>query len=251
MTSVEVQDAVSGSPATGNLVELRNVTAGYGGATVLRDISISVPPSTVVAVLGPNGAGKTTLLKVATGLVRSRQGQIFLNGEDVTSQPAHMIARKGFCHIPEGRGIFPSLSVRDNIVLSSPKGKESEGIERTAVPCSRYSAPACVRSPEASAAASNSSLAMARAMISNPTVVAVDEASLGLSPVMVDKIYETLRQIVASGVSLILVEQYVSRAIEFADSVYLINRGTVAYSGPAQGLDGDELFARYLGEDAT
>jgi branched-chain amino acid transport system ATP-binding protein len=250
MTSVEVQDTVSGSPATGNLVELRNVTAGYGGATVLRDISISVPPSTVVAVLGPNGAGKTTLLKVATGLVRSRQGQILLNGEDVTSQPAHMIARKGFCHIPEGRGIFPSLSVRDNIVLSSPKGKESEGIERTGSLFPVLGA----RMRQIAGSLSGGEqqqLAMARAMISNPTVVAVDEASLGLSPVMVDKIYETLRQIVASGVSLILVEQYVSRAIEFADSVYLINRGTVAYSGPAQGLDGDELFARYLGEDAT
>jgi branched-chain amino acid transport system ATP-binding protein len=236
-----------GSPPGGNLLELRDVHAGYGAVHVLRGVSLSVAPSTVVAVLGPNGAGKTTLLRVATGLVKARSGEILLYGEDITRRPAHTIARKGFFHIPEGRGIFPSLSVRDNIVLVSPKGAESESIERAAemfpVLGSRLGQVAGSLS-----GGEQQMLALVRAIVSSPRIVAVDEASLGLSPAMVDRIYEALRKIVESGVALVLVEQYVTRAVEFADYVYLINRGTVVHSAPARDVQADTLFARYLGE---
>jgi len=247
MTSPVTENAKPGSPGGGNVVELRDVHAGYGAVPVLRGVSLTVAPSSVVAVLGPNGAGKTTLLRVATGLVRARAGEILLDGEDVTRRPAHAIARKGFFHIPEGRGIFPSLSVRDNIVLVSPKGEESKSIERTAemfpVLGSRLGQIAGSLS-----GGEQQMLALVRAIVSNPRVVAVDEASLGLSPAMVDRIYEALKQIVESGVALILVEQYVTRAVEFADYVYLINRGTVVHSAPAREVQADTLFARYLGE---
>ena len=232
--------------AEGELLELRNVSAGYGAVTVLRDVSLSVAPSTVVAVLGPNGAGKTTLLKVATGLVKASSGEVLLAGEAITGSPAHAIARKGFFHIPEGRGIFPSLNVRENIVLVSPRGEEKESIERVAqlfpVLGSRLRQVAGSLS-----GGEQQMLALVRAMVSNPRIVAVDEASLGLSPAMVDTIYEALQQIVDSGVALILVEQYVTRAIDFADYVYLINRGAVVHSGPTQDVQADTLFAALFG----
>ena len=241
------ENASPGSPGAGNLLEMRDVHAGYGAVPVLRGVTLSVAPSTVVAVLGPNGAGKTTLLRVATGLVKARTGEIVLQGEDITRRPAHTIARKGFFHIPEGRGIFPSLSVRDNIVLVSPKGEETQSIGRAAemfpVLGSRLSQIAGSLS-----GGEQQMLALVRAIVSNPRIVAVDEASLGLSPAMVDRIYEALKQIVESGVALILVEQYVTRAVEFADYVYLINRGTVVHSAPAREVQADTLFARYLGE---
>jgi branched-chain amino acid transport system ATP-binding protein len=242
-----IEDEAADSGAGEDLLELRGVSAGYGAVTVLRDVSLSVAPSTVVAVLGPNGAGKTTLLRVATGLVKASSGQVLLSGEDITRLSAHAIARKGFFHIPEGRGIFPSLNVRENIVLGSPKGGEKASIERVAqlFPAlgSRFGQVAGSLS-----GGEQQMLALVRAMVSKARIVAVDEASLGLSPAMVDRIYEALKQIVESGVALILVEQYVTRAVEFADYVYLINRGAVVHSGPARDVQADTLFARYLGE---
>jgi branched-chain amino acid transport system ATP-binding protein len=242
-----MEHTTSDSGAGGNLLELRSVNAGYGALTVLRDVSLSVAPSTVVAVLGPNGAGKTTLLRVATGLVKASRGQVLLSGEDITRSSAHAIARKGFFHIPEGRGIFPSLNVRENIVLGSPKRGEKESIERVAQLFPALGS----RLGQVAGSLSGGEqqmLALVRAMVSKARIVAVDEASLGLSPAMVDRIYEALQQIVESGVALILVEQYVTRAVEFADYVYLINRGAVVHSGPAQDVQADTLFARYLGE---
>lgn len=247
MTAPMTESPASGQHAAGNLLELRDVHAGYGAVPVLRGVSLTVAPSSVVAVLGPNGAGKTTLLRVATGLVKARGGEVLLSGENITRSPAHRIAKKGFFHIPEGRGIFASLSVRDNIVLVSPKGEESRSVERAAqmfpILGSRLGQVAGSLS-----GGEQQMLALVRAIVSNPRIVAVDEASLGLSPAMVDKIYEALKQIVESGVALILVEQYVTRAIDFADYVYLINRGTVAHSAPAGEVQADTLFARYLGE---
>lgn len=247
MTVPVTKSVKPGPPGGGNVVELRDVHAGYGAVPVLRGVSLTVAPSSIAAVLGPNGAGKTTLLRVATGLVKARTGEIFLDGEDITRRPAHSIARKGFFHIPEGRGIFPSLSVRDNIVLVSPKGEEKRSIERAAeifpVLGSRLGQIAGSLS-----GGEQQMLALVRAIVGSPRVVAVDEASLGLSPAMVDKIYEALKKIVESGVALILVEQYVTRAVEFADHVYLINRGTVVHSAPAREVQADTLFARYLGE---
>jgi branched-chain amino acid transport system ATP-binding protein len=246
-TRARIDDKTPNSGAGEDLLELRNVNAGYGAVTVLRDVSLSVAPSTVVAVLGPNGAGKTTLLRVATGLVKASSGEVLLSGQDITRSSAHAIARKGFFHIPEGRGIFPSLNVRENIVLVSPKGEEKASIERVAqlfpLLGSRLGQVAGSLS-----GGEQQMLALVRAMVSNAQIVAVDEASLGLSPAMVDRIYEALKQIVESGVALILVEQYVTRAIEFADYVYLINRGSIVHSGPTQDVQADTLFARYLGE---
>src|ERR1700751_2892815 len=110
------------------MLELEGVTAGYRETVVLRDVTISVPDSKVVALLGPNGAGKTTTLRTASGLVKPMKGRVVLNGEDVTGRGPYVMARLGLCHLPEGRGIFPSLTVRENLVLQSPKGTETQSI---------------------------------------------------------------------------------------------------------------------------
>jgi branched-chain amino acid transport system ATP-binding protein len=115
------------------ILEARNITAGYGDVTVLRGVTIEVPAASVVAVLGPNGAGKTTLLRVLTGLVTPRDGQLFLAGKDVTGARPHSLVRRGLCHIPEGRGVFPSLTVRENLVLAAPRGART-GAMRSSEP---------------------------------------------------------------------------------------------------------------------
>ena len=229
------------------VLELQGVTAGYGGAVVLRDVSIEVAAKSVVAVVGPNGAGKTTLLRVATGVLEPTAGKIILAGQDVTDLPPHLRAQRGFCHVPEGRGIFPSLTVRENIILSSLKGQERAAVDRVAellpVLGSRLR-----RVAGSMSGGEQQMLALARALVCEPKVVAVDEASLGLSPLIVEKVYELLSQIVATGTAVILVEQYVSRALDFADHVYLLSRGSVVLSKPAAEVRGEDLFAQYLGE---
>ena len=232
------------------MLEIENVTAGYGDTVVLRDVTISVPDSKVVALLGPNGAGKTTTLRVASGLIKPMRGRIVLDGEDLTGRRAHIMTRKGLCHLPEGRGIFPSLSVRENVILQSPKGKETESIEKAV-----SSFPALANRLKQTAGSLSGGeqqmLALVRTYISNPKIVVVDEASLGLAPLIVDRIFETLRQIVKEGVSLLLVEQYVTRALEIADTVYLLNRGQIVFSGPADEVTGEDVFERYLGIEVS
>jgi branched-chain amino acid transport system ATP-binding protein len=230
-------------------MQLRGVTTGYGATTVLWDVDLEVPPSTVVALLGPNGAGKTTLLRAASGLLPVREGTVFMDGEDVTRRNMNQMARRGLCHIPEGRGIFPSLSVRENLTLFSPKRKEKECLDRAgqAFPIlgQRLNQTAGSLS-----GGEQQMLAIVRAYISNPRLVLVDEASMGLAPLVVDRIFEFLTTIATEGTSLLVVEQYVYRALDMAQRVYLLNHGRIVYSGTPDELEGQDIFERYLGVEA-
>lgn len=228
------------------MLELKHVTAGYGETVVLRDVTISVPDSKVVALLGPNGAGKTTTLRTASGLIRPMGGRVLLDGEDVTGQKPYALARLGLCHLPEGHGIFPSLTVKENIVLSSPKGKEKESVEKAG---DEFPALATRLGQQAGSLSGGEQqmLSLVRTYVTNPRIVVVDEASLGLSPLLVDQVFETLSQVVASDISLLIVEQYVTRALELADTVYLMNRGQIVFSGAAADLRAEDVFERYLG----
>jgi branched-chain amino acid transport system ATP-binding protein len=228
------------------MLEVENVTAGYGDTVVLRDVSLSVPDSKVVALLGPNGAGKTTLLRAASGLIRPMSGRILFSGKDVTGQRPFTLARKGLCHLPEGRGIFPSLTVRDNLILQSPKGGEGVSIER-AVEAFPALGDRMKQLAGSLSGGEQQMLALVRTFVADPKIVIVDEASLGLAPLVVDRIFDTLHQIAASGVSVLLVEQYVTRALDLADSAYLLNRGQVVFSGAANELRGEEVFEQYFG----
>jgi len=228
------------------VLEIDNVTAGYGDTVVLRDVTISVPDATVVALLGPNGAGKSTTLRVASGLIGAIRGRVVLDGEDLTALRASVRARKGMCLLPEGRGIFPSLSVRENLILQSPKGKESDSIERAVVAFPELGN----RLHQVAASLSGGEqqmLALVRTIVSEPKVVLIDEASLGLAPLVVDRVFDTVRRIASTGVSLLLVEQYVTRALEFADWVYVLSRGQIVSSRASKDLRAEDVFEQYLG----
>jgi branched-chain amino acid transport system ATP-binding protein len=237
------------TPTASPTLRMESITAGYGPTTVLWDVDLEVPASSVVALLGPNGAGKTTLLRAACGFIPTKQGRIVLDGVEVTGQPLHEIARHGVCHIPEGRGIFPSLTVRENLTLFSPKRTENEQLERatTAFPILG----ARLRQTAGSLSGGEQQmLAIVRAYISSPTLVLVDEASMGLAPLIVDQLFEFLRRIAREGTSLLIVEQYVYRALDLADQVYLLNHGRMVFDGTPEELQKLDIFERYLGAEA-
>ncbi|WP_019875760.1 ABC transporter ATP-binding protein [Sporichthya polymorpha] len=228
------------------MLALDGVTAGYGGTTVLRDVSVRVPDGAVVALLGPNGAGKTTLLRVASGLLRPTGGRVLLDGADVTTQAPHALCARGVCHVPEGRGVFPSLTVRDNLVLLSKAGTESESLERAVTAFPRLGE----RLNQLAGTMSGGEqqmLALARTYMQRPRVVLLDEVSMGLAPTIVDEIFAFLARLSAEGASLLLVEQYVTRALEVADFVFLLNRGQIAFAGEVGEVDVAALAAEYVG----
>ena len=230
------------------MLTLEGITAGYAGTTVLRGVDLVVPDASVVALLGANGAGKTTLLRVASGLLKPTGGRLVLDGADVTAQSPHELVARGICHVPEGRGIFPSLTVRDNLILQSAKGEESQSIERAVSAFPRLGE----RLSQVAGTMSGGEqqmVALARTYVQHPTVVLLDEVSMGLAPKIVDEIFAFLELLRGQGASLLLVEQYVTRALAAADYVYLLNRGEVAFAGEPSELDDADVFASYVGAD--
>lgn len=228
------------------MLELTGVDAGYRGTTVLRGVDLAVPPHSVVALLGANGAGKTTLLRVASGLLAPSSGRLRLDGGDVTGLPPHRLVERGVCHVPEGRGVFPSLTVRDNLLLQSPVGQEAEATELAVSAFPRLGE----RLDQLAGTMSGGEqqmLALARAYVQNPRFVLLDEVSMGLAPNIVDVIFEFLAVLASSGAALLLVEQYVTRALEVADYVYLLSRGEVAFQGEPCELDAEALAEEYVG----
>jgi branched-chain amino acid transport system ATP-binding protein len=233
------------------MLELRNIVGGYGQSTVLRDVSLTVPDASVVALLGPNGAGKSTTLRMASGLLRPRAGAVTLDGQDITRLNPYQRTGRGVCHIFEGRGVFPSLTVRENLLMQAPKGKPESEIMAQAVEAFPVLGDRRRQIAGTMSGGEQQMLALARAYVTDPRVVLVDEASLGLAPLVVDSIFEFLERIVASGVSLLIVEQYVSRALALAATVYLLYQGEIVYSGPSAGLDEDSIFDLYSGSAAN
>ena len=239
---VATPEAIPGEPPT---LVLRDVQASYGDTVVLRKVSLEVPPRAVVALLGPNGAGKTTVMRLVSGTLKPVSGTIVLNGVDVTHMPAHRRASSGVCLIPEGRGIFRSLSVRENLELFRPTSSRDiavdEVLEVFPVLAARLSQVAGTLS-----GGEQQMLALSRAFFTKPTIVLVDEVSIGLAPKIVDQIFEILRRLSSEGVSLLIVEQYVRRALELASTVYLLNRGEVVLSGSTQDVKYEDVADAYL-----
>jgi branched-chain amino acid transport system ATP-binding protein len=230
------------------VLALRDVTAGYGRTTVLTDVTVEVPPRTVVAVMGANGAGKTTLLRVASGLLRPTRGEVRLGGRVVTSTSTHRRARSGLCAVPEGRGTFPDLTVRENLLLQSTARRPDLDEVLDAFPVLRR------RLDQRAGSLSGGEqqmLALSRCWVSEPDVVLLDEVSMGLAPIVVDEVYHALDRLVLRGLSVVLVEQYVHRALALADQVYVLGRGVVTYQGPTAGIDEDDLVRHYLGGQGT
>jgi branched-chain amino acid transport system ATP-binding protein len=230
------------------VLELREITAGYGDTTVLREVSLTVPDAGVVALLGPNGAGKSTLLRTASGLIRPRSGTVVLDGEDVTGLDAVQLAQRGLCLVPEGRSIFPSLSVKDNLILYCPKRKEKAGLER-AIEAFPVLGPRLRQIAGTLSGGEQQMLAMVRAYVADPRLVLVDEASLGLAPMVVDRIFKFMAEFSNAGTALLMVEQYVNRAIEMSEHVYLLSHGEIAFSGLSEELRDQDIFEQYLDID--
>jgi branched-chain amino acid transport system ATP-binding protein len=229
------------------MLEIANLTGGYGDTMVLRDVSLSVPDSSVVALLGPNGAGKTTTLRMVSGLARPKEGSVTFGGDDVTRLGPYQRAQRGLCLIPEGRGIFPSLTVRENLTLYVPKRRQREAFER-AVDTFPVLGERRAQIAGTLSGGEQQMLALVRAYVANPKLVLVDEASLGLAPLVVNAIFEFIDRIAGEGVSLLIVEQYIGRALALASAVYLLHQGRIVYSGPAEGLDEEKVFALYTGD---
>ena len=229
------------------MLELRNVSAGYDTGLVLRNVSLSVPKASVVALLGANGAGKTTLLRVASGQLSPVSGQVRLDGEDMTGKRSEKLARRGVCHVPEGRGIFPSLTVADNIRLQAPPGVDRRKALKQAVEAFPRLGERLEQRAGTMSGGEQQMLALARAYVCKPQVVLLDEVSMGLAPKVVDEIFVYLRQLASTGISLLVVEQYVSRALELADYVYILDRGRLTYVGEPSEISEDTIAHSYLG----
>ena len=228
-------------------LELSQVEAGYGESTVLRGFDLRVPKGSVVALLGANGAGKTTALRVAAGLLSPSIGHVYLNGSDVTRSRATERALSGICLIPEGRGIYPSLTVRENLRLFTPKGSQSHATEGA---LSAF--PALGRRLDYLAGSLSGGeqqmLAVSRAYLSSPKIILLDEVSMGLAPLVVAQIFASLVDLAKAGTSLLIVEQYVGMALKVADYVYILKRGQVAWSGAAEDVDEALVLSSYLGD---
>ncbi len=225
------------------MLELRGVSAGYGPITVLRDVSISVPEGSMVALLGRNGAGKTTTMRVASGMLRPSAGEVWFRGARIDGRNAADIARLGLAHVPEGRGAFPGLTVRENLEVGAAgravRRRELHGeIDEVTASFPRLRERMGQRAGSLSGG-EQQMLVLARALMARPKVVLVDEPSLGLAPVIVDEVYRLLEGLKADGLTVLLVEQYVELALGIADYAYVLEKGAVALEGEASRLAGD------------
>ena len=227
-------------------LDVVGLDVGYGRSTVLRDVSVTVPAGSVTALLGPNGAGKTTLLRTISGFLAPTRGRISLFGEDMTTLSAHRRSERGLCHVPEGRGVFRSLTVRDNLIMQSRRGHEREALEK-AVTSFPILGKRIRQVAGTISGGEQQMLAMAAAYVRDARVILVDEASLGLAPLVVDAIFGFLERVSGDGTSLLIVDQFVTRALAMASTAYVLRQGSVVYSGPADQLADTDVFGSYIG----
>ena len=231
------------------LLQVRDLVVSYGQAQALHGISLNVGEREIIAVVGANGAGKTTLLRTISGLVRPVGGTIDFAGRSVSRTPVHAIVEAGIAHIPEGRGIFATLSVYDNLRMSAYLGGKPDvslmALLRGWFPVlfERADQPAGMLS-----GGEQQMLAIARAVLAKPKLVLIDELSLGLSPKVVSQLIPRLQDMREKGASILLVDQNIHQALRVADRVYVLANGRIVFSGAPQQLRSDpDLMARYLG----
>ncbi|MGH9138188.1 MAG: ABC transporter ATP-binding protein [Acidimicrobiales bacterium] len=231
------------------MLELANVTAGYGTSTVLNRLSIAVPQGSIVALLGPNGAGKTTTLRVASGLLRPTSGRILFDGHDITHTGSHQRTRLGLSLVPEARGIFKGLTVRENLALQA-RGRRRDDVIAAAASAFPVLGNRLDQAAGTLSGGEQQMLALARTYVSQPRLALLDEVSFGLAPKIVDEIFLFLRRLADEGASLLLVEQYVQKALALADFVYVVRKGSVAFVGEPSEIDAASIHEAYLGPAA-
>jgi branched-chain amino acid transport system ATP-binding protein len=230
------------------VVELRGIAAGYGSIEVLRDIDLVVPGGSILAVLGPNGVGKTTLLKVISGALRPTSGSVLMEGHDVTGASIDRRSKAGVCLIPEGRGVFPNLTVRENILMdtfASPRKVTTAELEELAY--ARFPRLGERRHQQAGTLSGGEQqmLALARALTTDPALILLDELSMGLAPTIVADLFNLVRGLAADGVTVVIVEQFAG-VTAFVDWVVVLGHGRIRVQGPPEAVQ-DQLASSYLG----
>ncbi len=232
------------------MLEVKDLVAGYGLTRVLEGVSLEVKAGEIVAVLGSNGAGKTTLNMTISGLVKPRAGEVLFDGQRITGLSPAQVMERGLIQVPEGRKIFPNLTVRENLELGSyrrAKPNRARNIEKVFATFPR------LRERVAQAAGTLSGgeqqmLAIGRGMMAEPRLLILDEPSLGLSPLLVEEMFALIRKLHGEGLAIMLVEQNVAQSLEIADRAYVLEHGVFALSGTAARVrDDPELKRAYLG----
>lgn len=224
------------------ILEVRNLVSGYGRVETLHGVSLTVPTGGVTAVIGPNGSGKSSLLKSVSGLIRVWSGEVLLAGEPITNTPANKLVNKGVTMIPQGRVVFPALTVEDNLTVNAftvrDKAVVAERLERA------FDFLPILRERRSQYAGNLSGgeqvmLSIAKALMQSPKLLILDEPSLGLSPKMVNFIYERVQALASEGVDVLVVEQNVRKALEIADHVVVLVLGEIRYEGPSREVEAE------------
>ena len=234
------------------MLEIKDLEVYYGMIQAIKGISFEVNEGEVIALIGANGAGKTTILHTISGLIAPKKGSITFEGQEITKIPAHKIVENGLAQVPEGRRVFPSLSVLQNLKLGAYTRKDKKEIDDTLKMIyerfprlkERKNQPAGTLS-----GGEQQMLAMGRALMSKPRIILMDEPSMGLSPIFVNEIFDIIKQVSASGTTVLLVEQNAKKALSIADRGYVLETGKIVKEGKASDLLNDEAVQKaYLGE---
>jgi len=235
------------------MLEVRDLRVSYGKIEAVKGISFSVDTGSVVTLIGGNGAGKTTTLRTLSGLLKAAAGEILFEGTRIDGMPAHEIVKRGIAQSPEGRKIFPRMTVAENLELGAFTRRDRAGVEADLAHVYELFPVLGERSTQAAGTLSGGEqqmLAMGRAMMSRPRLLMLDEPSMGLSPIMMERIFSTIRTLKDAGTTILLVEQNAQAALTLADYGYVIETGTIALADEGRKLLGNEQVRKaYLGED--
>ena len=234
------------------MLEVNNLHVKYGVIEAIKGIDFTVNKGEVIALIGANGAGKTTILHTVSGLITPSEGTITFEGKDITKTPGHKIVSMGMAHVPEGRRVFQSLSVLDNLKMGAFTRKDKREIADTLdMVYTRFPRLAERKNQPAGTLSGGEQqmLAMGRALMSHPSIILMDEPSMGLSPIFVNEIFDIIKEESKRGTTVLLVEQNAKKALSIADRAYVLETGRIALSGDAKTLlNNDEVKKAYLGE---
>lgn len=235
------------------MMTVENLLVNYGAINALSGVSFEISEGEIVALIGANGAGKTTTLNTISGIVPANGGTIRFKGQDITQTPPHLIAAMGIAHVPEGRKVFPRMSVMENLELGAYTRKDKIGIKRSYEEVFARFPRLAERKNQFAATLSGGEqqmLAMGRALMAKPQLMLLDEPSMGLAPMLVEEIFKIVCDINKAGTTIFLVEQNANMALSIANRAYVMETGSIVLNGPAQALAVDpQVKKAYLGED--
>ena len=234
------------------LLEIKDLEVYYGMIQAIKGVSFQVQEGEVIALIGANGAGKTTILHTITGLLEAKKGSVIFDGKDITKTPAHKIVSMGMAHVPEGRRVFANLSVYQNLKMGAYTRKDKQEIEETIKTVYKRFPRLEERKNQLAGTLSGGEqqmLAMGRALMSHPRIILMDEPSMGLSPIFVNEIFDIIKEVSASGTTVLLVEQNAKKALSISDRGYVLETGKIVLEGNSEDLlNNDSIKKAYLGE---